>query len=229
MIILLVILVIIGWGAWRILPYIPFIPQYIRLKSAVYQRSPHIYRYDTAAYDSERAPLAPEWIRLNIDRENNQAVFESSTGERVNVTLGEPHWVNACENQFEVEFYPLPDGLTLGSIEFQNPILIVACEMWAAGEKIRPVRVVIKEGPIPENHPFYMGMECNPQQETCMSFAETLGELVVTIIDAETGQALPTARITISSGWASKSFPVASSCRFTPPCSWNIKSACPDM
>jgi hypothetical protein len=205
-IILLVILLLIGWGAWRILPYIPFIPQYVRLKSAVYLRSPHVYSYDTAGYDPEQAPLAPEWIRLNIDRENNQAVFESSTGERVSVTLGEPQWVKGCENQFRVESFPLADGLTLGTIEFQKPILIVACDMWAAGEKIRPVRLVIKEGPIPENHPFYMGMECNPKQEICMSFAETLSELVGTIIDADTGQALPTAQITISSGLGIKEY-----------------------
>jgi hypothetical protein len=45
-----------------------------------------------------------------------------------------------------------------------------------------------------------MGMECNPKQELCMSFAERLGELVGTIIDADTGQALPAAHVTISSG-----------------------------
>jgi hypothetical protein len=206
MIILLVILLIIGWGGWRILPYIPFIPQSVRLKSAVYLRSPHIYRYDTAGYDSERAPLAPEWIRLTLDRENNQAVFESSTGEQSIVTLGKPQWVKGCENQFRVESFPLLDGLTLGSIEFQKPSLIVACDMWAAGEKIRPVRLVIKEGPIPEENPFYFGMECNPKQEICMSFAETLSELVGTVIDAETGQALPAAHITISSGMGTQEY-----------------------
>jgi hypothetical protein len=205
-IILLVIFGLLGWGAWRILPYIPFIPHDVRLKSAVYQRSAHVYRYDTAEYDPERAPLAPEWIRLNIDRENNRATFESSAGERVNVKLGKPQWVNACENQFRVESFPLPDRLVLGSIEFQTPILIVACEMWAVGEKVRPVRLVITEGPIPENNPFYMGMECNPKQEKCMSFAESLGELVVTIIDADIGQALPTAHITISSGMGIQEF-----------------------
>jgi hypothetical protein len=206
MIILLVILLIIAWGAWRIFPYFPFIPQHVRLKSAVYLRSPHIYGYDTAGYDPERAPLAPEWIRLNIDRENNLAVFESSIGEQASVTLGEPQWVKGCENQFRVESFPLPDGLTLGSIEFQKPILIVACEMWAAGEKIRPVRLVIKEGPIPEDQPFYFGMECNPKQEICMSFAETLSELVGTVIDVETGQALPAAHITISSGMGTQEY-----------------------
>lgn len=169
-------------------------------------RSPHIYRYDTAGYDPERAPLAPEWIRLKIDREGNQAIFESSTGERVSVTLGEPQWIKACENQFLVESFPLPDGLALGSIEFHKPNLIVVCEMWAAGEKVRPVRLVIKEGSILQNNPFYMGMECNPKQETCMSFAEILSELVGTIIDADTRQALPTAHITISSGMGIQEF-----------------------
>ena len=206
MIILLVILLLIGWGAWRILPYLPFIPHYVRLKSTLYLRSPHVYRYDTAGYDPERAPLAPEWIRLNIDRENKQAYFESSTGERLSVTLGEPQWVKGCENQFRVESFPLSDGLALGLIEFQKPILIVACDMWAVGEKIRPVRLVIKEGPIPENQPFYFGMECNPKQEICMSFAETLNELVGTIIDADSGQALPTAHITISSGLGTQEY-----------------------
>jgi hypothetical protein len=175
-------------------------PQKAKRTSKYQLRSPHVYRYDTAGYDPERAPLEPQWIRLDIDRENHQAVFESSSGERVSKTLGEPQWVQACENQFRVESFPFPDGLVLGTIEFQKPILVVACEMWAAGEKVRPVRFVIKEGPIPADHPFYMGMECNPMQEICMSFAEPLGDLVGTIIDADTGQTLPTAHVTISSG-----------------------------
>jgi len=197
---LLVILLFIGWGVSKILPYIPFIPQSVRLKSAVYLRSPHVYRYDAAGYDPEQAPLAPEWIRLNIDRENDQAIFESSTGERVSVALGKLQWLQACENQYHVESFLLPDGFTLGSISFHKPILIVACDMWAAGEKVRPARLLIKERPNTENPTFFMGMECNPKQEICMSFAEALSDLVVTIIDAETGQALPNAHITISSG-----------------------------
>jgi len=163
-------------------------------------RSPHVYSYDNAGYDPEWAPLAPEWTQLNIDRENNQAFFESSSGARLKVTLGEPYWVKGCENQFLVEVFPLPEGLTFGTLKFNKPILIVACEMWAAGEKVRPVRLVIKEGPIPENQPFYMGMECKPKQEICMSFAEMLNELVGTIVDADTGQSLPTTHITISNG-----------------------------
>jgi hypothetical protein len=51
-----------------------------------------------------------------------------------------------------------------------------------------------------------MGMECNPKLEICISFAETLSELVGTIIDADTGQALPTAQITISSGLGIKEY-----------------------
>jgi hypothetical protein len=205
-IILLVILLLISWGAWRIILYYPIIPQRVRLKSAVYLRSPHVYRYDTTGYDPERAPLEPEWVRLNIDRENNQALFESSTGERVSATLGKPQRMKGCENQFRVEAFPLSDELSLGSITFRKPMLIVACDMWALGEKVRPVRLVVKEGPIPENDPFYMGMECNPNGEICMSYAEALSDLVGTVIDADTGQALSTAHITISSAMGIQEF-----------------------
>lgn len=205
-IILLVLLLIIGWGAWRILPYIPFIPQKVRLKSVAYLRSAHVYRYDTVGYNLDQAILAPEWIYLDIDLQNNLALFKSSTGERVSVTLGEPQWEKGCENQFRVETYPLPDGLALGSVKFQKPILIVACDMWAAGEKVRPTRLVIKEGPILEKDAFYMGMKCNPKHEVCMSFAEKLGELAGTIIDAETGEALPEAHITLTSGLGIKEY-----------------------
>jgi len=204
--ILLAVLLLISWGAWRIIPYHTIIPQSVRLKSAVYLRSPHVYRHDTSGYDPEQAPLEPEWVRLNLDRENNQAFFESSTGERVQVTLGEPQWIKGCENQFRVEAFRLADELALGSIAFHEPVLIVACDMWALGEKVRPVRLVLKEGPISEIDPFYMGMECNPNREICMSFAEALIELVVTVVEADSRQALPYAHVTISSGMGIQEF-----------------------
>ena len=204
--ILLAVVLLIGWGMWRILPYIPGIPQDVRLKSAEYIRSPHVYRYDTAAYNPDQAPLSPEWVKLIIDKKNNQANFESSTGEQVSVSLGESEWIEACENQFRVEALPLPDGLTLGSTTFQNPMLIMVCDMWAVGEKIRPARIVLMERSILENNPFYMGMECKPKQGLCMSFAEVLIELAVRVVDVDTKQVLPTAQITISSGMGLQEF-----------------------
>jgi hypothetical protein len=42
-------------------------------------------------------------------------------------------------------------------------ILIVACDLWAADEKVRPYRLVIKGGSLPDKRSFYLGMECNPK------------------------------------------------------------------
>lgn len=200
LIVVLIILGLIGWGAWKILPYIPGIPQYVRLKSATYLRSAHVYRYDTAVYNPDQAPLAPEWTSLVIDTGTHQATFQSSAGGQISVSMGESQYVNACENQFLVETFPLPEHLTLGSTTFQKPVLIVACEMWAVGEKVRPARLVVKEGPLSPGNAFFSGMECHPQQERCMSFAEFLNNLSLTVIDADTKQALPEAQITLSSG-----------------------------
>jgi hypothetical protein len=135
-----------------------------------------------------------------IDRGNNQVILKSSSGEQIQVGLEEPAWIQACENQFLVEYFTLSDPLDLGSITFQKPVLIVACEMWAVGEKTRPARLLIKEGSIAADDRFYFGMECYPGQEVCVSFAEALNELSVTVIDGATKLPLPDAAITISSG-----------------------------
>jgi hypothetical protein len=205
-IILVLILTLIGWAAWKIFPYIPGIPRYVKLESATYQRSAHVYRYENAGYDPNQAPLAPEWTSLVIDTKNHLATLETSTGKEIRINLGEPQLVNACENQFLVETYRLSIDLDLGNTTIQNPVLIVACEMWAVSEKVRPTRLVIKEGPIPEGNIFFTGMECHPQQEKCMSYAEALGDLSVTVIDAETKQALPDAHVVISSGLGIQEF-----------------------
>jgi len=205
-IVLLVLLLLVAYVAWRILPYLPLFPHQVTLRSALYLRSPHVYTQTPVGYDPAQAPLAPEWVQLSIERENNQAFFESSTGERVRVVLDKPYWVMGCENQFEMEAFPLADGLSLGPLTFQQPVLIVVCDMWAAGEKIRPARVVLWEGPIAENHPFYLGVQCHPGGVQCLTFAEALGELVATVSDAGTGEALPTAQIVLSSGMGIQEF-----------------------
>lgn len=204
-IILLIVLGIVAYAVWRILPYFPLFPHRVTLHSAEFLRSPHVYSQSPVGYDPAQPPLVPEWVRLSIERENNQAFFESSTGERVRVALGKPYWVKGCENQYQMEAFPLAEGLSLGSLTFQKPVLIVVCDMWAAGEKLRPARVVIRDGSIPENDPFFLGVQCNSGM-LCLTFAEALGDLVGTVVDAETGEALPTVRIILSSGMGIQEF-----------------------
>jgi len=205
-IVLLVVLVLAVWAFWRIFPYLPFIPHDVRLSSATYLRSPHVYLQSPVGYDPAQAPLAPEWVRLSIERENKQAFFESSTGERVRVRLGKLYWVQGCENQYRMEVLPLETGLTLGPLAFQQPVLIVVCDMWAAGEKIRPATVVLWEGPISQHDPFYLGVQCHPGGVLCLVFAQAMGELEGAVTDAATGEALPAARILLSSGMGIQEF-----------------------
>jgi hypothetical protein len=58
--ILFILLGFIIWGIWKILPYVPGLPHFVRLKSATYLRSAHVYRYDSSGYDPTQALLIPE-------------------------------------------------------------------------------------------------------------------------------------------------------------------------
>jgi hypothetical protein len=205
-IVLLVLLLLVVYAAWRILPYLPLFPKEVRLRSALYLRSPHVYTQSPVGYDPAQPPLAPEWVRLRIEREKSQAFFESSTGETVRVTLGKPRWVSGCENQYAMEAFPLAGELSLGSLTFRQPLLIVVCDMWSVGQKIRPARVVLWEGPIAADNVFYMGVQCHPGGTLCLVFAEALGDLVTTVIDAGTGQPLPAAQIVLSGGMGIQEF-----------------------
>jgi hypothetical protein len=206
LLLLLVLLLLVIYAGWRILPYHPLFPRRITLHSAMYLRSPYAYPHSLVDDDPPQSLPAPEWVRLSIERENNLAIFESSTGEKVRTALGKPYWVKGCEDHFRIEAFSLPDGLSLGSITFHQPVLIAVCKGWSADQKIRPISVVIKEGPITEKDPFYMGVQCNPEGESCMVFAEALGELVGTVVDAETGEPLPMASIILSSGMGVQEF-----------------------
>ena len=210
-ILLLILLLLAAWGFWRVSPYLSFIPKRVRLSSAVYLRWPYSGLQDTPSVAPAQPLLAPEWTRLTIDREKSLAIFETSTGEKVQVALGKPHWVKGCENHFRMQAFPLASGLSLGERTFQQPVLIVACKGYPAGVKFRPAKVILKEGPISEKEtgfddPFYMGVRCEAGEALCLSFSEGLGELVGTVSDAVTGAELPEAQITLSSGTRSQEF-----------------------
>jgi hypothetical protein len=202
---MLAVFLAVAWAAWRILPYMPFYPQRIILKSAEFLRSPHVYTRSDIEFNPAQPPLEPEWNRLSVDRENALAVFESTGGESIRATLGKSYWVSGCENQFQIEVFPLTRKISLGLLTLQQPVLVVVCDMWGASDKLRPERVVLMERPIPGSNPFFLGVQCN-SGAPCLAFAESLGELVVTVFDSETGEPLPDARITLSNGMGIQEF-----------------------
>jgi hypothetical protein len=212
-IIAVIILVVVGLLCRGLIPYLGLINKKVTLHTAVYLRSPHSYSSSEMSYDPTKPLPAPEWVKLFIQREDSQAFFESSSGEKVRVELGKPYWVGGCENQYDMEAFPLSEPLTLGSLTFQQPVLVVVCDLWAAGEKIRPGRVVIYEGPtsamqgpLSGQSPFFMGVQCNPGQADCLAFSEGVGDLGARVVDSVTGEALPDAKILISSGLGNQEF-----------------------
>lgn len=184
----------------------PIFPQNVRLKSAIYLRTPHVYTMDNAGYDSSQPPLEPAWFQMNVDRENSQVIFQSTSGEVVRVNLGNPTWFSGCESQYRVEAFPFQSGFTLGSVTFKQPYLVLACDMWSRSEKYRPGRMIITEGPIAADHPFMFGVRCESNSTNCISFAEKIGELVLDVKDEQTGEILSAATIQISSGMGIKDY-----------------------
>jgi hypothetical protein len=95
-----------------------------------------------------------------------------------------------------MEYFPLPVAeIQLGDVNIENPILMVACEMWARGEKVHPARLVLREGPLPESDTFYMGVECRDEKATCLYFGQAYGVLNVNAIEVQTESILPDAKI----------------------------------
>lgn len=178
----------------------PIFPQSVRLKSAIYLRTPHTYTMDSAGYDPSQLPLEPSWFHMDIDRENNRVSFRSTSGEEVTALLGKPTWVSGCESQYRVEAFPFQSRFSLGSVTFKQPFLVMVCDMWSRSEKFRPGRIIITEGPIAEDHPFMFGVRCEPGSTNCISFAEKIGELVLDVKDEQTGIILSDANIQLSSG-----------------------------
>lgn len=208
-----IILVVAGLLCRGLIPYGGLIHKKVTLHTGIYLRSPRTYPSSEIVYDPGKPVPAPEWVKLFIQREDSQAFFESSSGEKVRVDLGDSYWEEGCESQYNMEAFPLSGPLTLGSLTFQQPVLVVVCDMWPAGQKLRPGRVTIfegstsaKEGSLSGQSPFFLGLICNPGDMNCMTFAEELGEMVATVVDSVTGEPLPEAKILISSGLGEQEF-----------------------
>ena len=67
-IVLLILLLIVAWASWRIIPYLAIFPQRVSLKPSVYLRSLPVYNANQMGYDPAQTPLAAERVQLSIER-----------------------------------------------------------------------------------------------------------------------------------------------------------------
>jgi len=195
---ILVILSIVVWIGWRISTFYPIFPHKVSLPAGIYLRSPYAYSTSDLSYDPAKPPLAPEVIRMSLDRKNGQAVFYLLEGEEITVPLGAAGWVKGCENHYRMESIQLATGLQLGSVVFQNPVLMVVCGMWSRSEGTPPAKVILREGPLPTGDAFYLGPACRPEEPKCLYFAMGFGTLKGEIVDAQSGEPLPGAHIILT-------------------------------
>jgi hypothetical protein len=198
-IIWVVVLLVILYGLWRIVLFLPIIPHKVTLPTGDYLPAPSVYLHDSVNYDPLHPPLESKIMRIHVDRSAGQLVFYFLTGEIQTVPLGKAGTVTGCEHQFSMEYFPLPiQELQLGSVLIQEPILMVSCEMWARGEKIRPAKLILRQGPLPQGDTFNFGPSCKQPEEICLYFGQEYGILTGDVMDAQSGKLLPEAQIVLT-------------------------------
>jgi hypothetical protein len=72
---------------------------------------------------------------------------------------------------------------------------MVVCNLWGRSEKIRPAKLILREGPLPEGNPFFMGANCGGMDNDCLYFGQAFGVLKVGFVDVQTGEPVPDAHI----------------------------------
>lgn len=200
-IIILAVISLILYGLYRLILFLPIFPQKVPLPDGSYLPAASVYMYDTVRYDPLQPPLDSQIARLNVDRSAGEVVIQFLDGQELAVPLGKVAQVIGCEHQFSMEYLPLSiQELRLGSVHMQDPILMVSCEMWARSEKLRPAKLILREGPLQQGDPFVFGTLCQQPEEICLYFGQEYGTLVANVIDAQSGQPLPGAQITLENG-----------------------------
>jgi hypothetical protein len=190
---------------WRYLFLLPALfHQKVNLPSGIYLPSPSVYLSSEINYDPLHPPLDSGISYISVDRPEGHVDIHFQKGEPLNVQLGKARRVIGCEHQFSMEYFQLSvKELHLGSVLVRNPILMVSCEMWAWTEKIRPAKLVLREGPLPdEDDAFMFGTEC----ANCLYFGQAFGTLNEEIVDGTTGNPLPDAHITLTNRMGEQNF-----------------------
>lgn len=170
-----------------------YLPHQVNLPSGIYLRSSSVYQQDKVAYDPLNPPAETGLLSMEIDRAGKQAVLNFTSGKKKAIQFSETGRVLACENHFQVEYIKLAAvDLQVGEVTFHEPVLMVTCKMWTAGEKIRPAKLILFDGPVPDSQALYMGMSCQ-EKTTCLAFGQAYGTLHGVVIDSNTGKMLPQA------------------------------------
>lgn len=189
--------VLLLFTLWVVFFFMPIFPHRVVLPSGDYLPAPKVYLQSEVHYDPLRPPLETGIRYISIDRADEKLEFHFQSEETLTVSLGKPGKVKGCEGHYLMEYFQLPvPQLELGPVVVQNPVLMVSCDMWAGGEKIRPAKLILREGPLPGGAAFYMGTQCRDQNSVCFYFGEEYGTLKITVIDGQTGEPAPLARIT---------------------------------
>lgn len=189
-------LLLVSLCAWYVFSYMPIFPQNVDLPSGIYLPAPGVYLHSEVKYDPLHPPLDAGISRLQVDRSSDELAFYFSDGELLIVPLGKRGRVSGCEKQFGMQYFQLGiAGLSLGPVVIHDPILLVACDMWARSEKIRPAKLILREGPLPKGTPFFLGANCGGQDDACLYFGQAYGSLTVRMIDVQTGKLVHNARI----------------------------------
>lgn len=170
---------------------LPTIPHRVNLPSGHYLRSSSVYQEQSSVYDPLNLPAAEGLTALVLDREGEKVTLNFSSGQSLSVALGTGGRVQACENHYLVEYIKLDAvDLQIDGVIFHEPILMVACEMWAIGEKVRPAKMILFDGPLPESSDLFQGISCS-NKEACLSFGRAFGTLHAIVADSNTGNTLP--------------------------------------
>lgn len=197
-IISLLVLAAVVWLVYQVNSYIPIFIRQVKMPSGVYLRSPQAYNTDTNIYDPSKASFLPNLAQVIIDRDDGEVTFFFINGKEITVPLGKPHQVSGCEGQYTMQAFLLDTVLDFGQVVFTQPMLVVACEMWAKGERVRPAKIVLREGPLPTSQEYRFGIGCQPEEKACVSFGQSLGELRGEVVDEQTGEPLPDAQISLT-------------------------------
>ena len=200
LVILFLVAVLILWGCWRVMVLFAIIPIEVDLPSGIFVPAPAWHTSGRVEYDPSNPPPAPEVIKIVVDRSNKQAVFYTSSGETIPVSLGRADRVLGCEKQFSMKYYPLEvEELRLGALTFHQPSLVSVCEMWSRNRTITPDTINLMEGPLQTSDTFPFLVESSLPGSTLLTFGKAYGTLHADIVDGVTGQPLPDAHILLIS------------------------------
>ena len=169
------------------------------IRTGSYWRIEHRYARPT--------PVAVTVIKLDIDREKDQAIFYLQDGSRVQAALAgsaEAQWSEGCPTMAgttKMEILPLAeDRLVLGDTTFENPYLVGTCPA-------PPFTIVLAEGKAGQAGVSYASQCDWYDGGICIYFGQEYVTLHVQVCDRESDEPLPDASLTLEFPWGKQAFP----------------------